>query len=93
MFKKGPRTCMPRRAKIRMKRKRRSRREMMDFMLANRDTTRLRRLDQYLPRQNILASEHFNQFMRDEQTASAGQQGHHQVTQARPVPATSKHLS
>ena len=39
---------MPRRAKMRMKRKRRSRREMMDFMLASRDTTRFLRLDQYL---------------------------------------------
>ena len=43
---------MPRRAKIRMKRKRRSRREMMDFMLANRDTTRFLRLDQYLDNNN-----------------------------------------
>jgi hypothetical protein len=51
MFKKGTRTCMPRRAKMRMKRKRRRRREMMDFMLASRDTTRLRRLDQYLHHQ------------------------------------------
>ena len=39
---------MPSRAKMRIKRKRRRRREMMDFMLANRDTTRFRRLDQYL---------------------------------------------
>ena len=43
-------TCIPSSAKIRIKRKRRRRREMMDFMLANRDTTRFRRLDQYLTR-------------------------------------------
>ena len=43
---------MPRRAKIRMTRKRRSSREMMDFMLANRDTTRFLRLDQYLDNNN-----------------------------------------
>ena len=33
---------------MRMKRKRRRRREMMDFMEANRETTRFLRLDQYL---------------------------------------------
>jgi hypothetical protein len=33
---------------MRMKRKRRRRREMMDFMLANSDTTRFRSEDQYL---------------------------------------------
>ncbi len=41
-----PKSCIPSRAKMRMKRKRRSRREMMDFMELRRDTTRLRKEDQ-----------------------------------------------
>ena len=41
-----PKSCIPKRAKIRIKRKRRSSRETMDLREANRDTTRLRRDDQ-----------------------------------------------
>ena len=43
-----PKSCIPSRAKIRMKRKRRSRREMMDFIELSSDITKLRREDQYL---------------------------------------------
>ena len=45
-----PNNCMPKRAKIRMKRKRSSSNEMMDFMELSRETTKLRRDDQYLKR-------------------------------------------
>ena len=43
-----PKSCIPSRAKMRMKRKRRSRREMMDFIELSKDITKLRREDQYL---------------------------------------------
>ena len=43
-----PNNCMPSSANIRMKRNSRRRRETMDFRELNRDTTRLRREDQYL---------------------------------------------
>ena len=43
-----PKSCIPSRAKMRMKRKRRSRREMMDFIELSSDITKLRREDQYL---------------------------------------------
>ena len=43
-----PKSCMPRRAKMRMKRKRRRRRDTMDFMEASRETTRFLKEDQYL---------------------------------------------
>ena len=46
-------TCMPRRAKMRMKRKRRRRRETMDFMEASKETTRFRKDDQYLGKNNF----------------------------------------
>ncbi len=38
-----PKSCIPSSAKIRMKRKSSSRRDMMDFMELNRETSRLRR--------------------------------------------------
>jgi hypothetical protein len=41
-------TCMPRRAKMKMKRKRSSRSERMEEMAFMRATTRFLRLDQYL---------------------------------------------
>ena len=41
-----PNSCMPSRAKMRMKRNKRSNSEMMDFMDESRDTTKLRREDQ-----------------------------------------------
>ena len=43
-----PNSCMPNSAKMRMKRKRRSSSEMMDFMELNSDITKLRKEDQYL---------------------------------------------
>jgi hypothetical protein len=52
-----PKSCIPSRAKIRMKRKRSSRREMMDLSELNRDTTRLRREDQYLKRWRLVEIE------------------------------------
>ena len=47
-----PKSCIPRRAKIRMKRKRSNRRDMMDFMELRRETTKFRREDQYLEVEN-----------------------------------------
>ena len=43
-----PKSCMPSSAAMRMKRKRRSSSEMMDFIEETSDTSRLRREDQYL---------------------------------------------
>ena len=43
-----PNNCIPRRAKMRMKRNSRSSSEMMDFMELSNETTKLRREDQYL---------------------------------------------
>lgn len=40
-LKRPPKSCMPSRAKMMMKRKRRSRREAMDFMEFNKEPTRL----------------------------------------------------
>ena len=48
-----PNNCMPKRAKIRMKRKRRRSKEMMDFMELSRETTRLRNEDQYLEKEQM----------------------------------------
>ena len=45
-----PKSCIPSRAKIRMKRKRSSKRETMDLRELNKETTRFRREDQYLSR-------------------------------------------
>ena len=47
-----PKSCIPKRAKTTMKRKRRKRRLMMDFMEFRRETTRFRREAQYLPGQS-----------------------------------------
>jgi hypothetical protein len=49
---------MPRRANIKMKRKRRSRRERMEDMAFIRATTKLRKLDQYLHTTKIKISYH-----------------------------------
>ena len=43
-----PNNCIPSRAKMRMKRNNRSRRDTIDLRELNSDTTRLRREDQYL---------------------------------------------
>ena len=43
-----PNSCMPSRAKMRMKRNNRSRRDTIDLRELNSETTRLRREDQYL---------------------------------------------
>ena len=43
-----PKSCMPSRAKMRMKRNSRSKRDTIDLRELKRDTTRLRREDQYL---------------------------------------------
>ncbi len=43
-----PKSCIPRRAKMKMKRKRRKRRDRMEEMAFIRAITRLRREDQYL---------------------------------------------
>ena len=43
-----PKSCIPRRAKIKMNRKRSSNRDTMDFNDAKSETTRFRREDQYL---------------------------------------------
>ena len=43
-----PKSCMPRRAKMRMKRNKRSRSDTMDLRELNSDTTRFRKEDQYL---------------------------------------------
>ena len=48
-----PKSCIPSRAKMRMNRKRRRRREMMDFIELRRETTRLRKEDQYLEEKNM----------------------------------------
>ena len=44
-----PKSCIPRRAKTTMNRKRRNNRLMMDFMELRRETTRFLREAQYLP--------------------------------------------
>lgn len=43
-----PKSCIPSKAKMRMKRKRRNNRLTMDLILLSRETTRLRSEDQYL---------------------------------------------
>jgi len=43
-----PNSCIPKRAKIKMKRNRRNSKEMMDLIELSKDMTRLRREDQYL---------------------------------------------
>ncbi len=43
-----PKSCIPRRAKIRMNKNRSSSNDMMDFMELRSETTRLRKEDQYL---------------------------------------------
>ena len=47
-LKEPPKTCMPSSAKIKMNKKRRNRRDMMDEMAFMRAITRFRKLDQYL---------------------------------------------
>ena len=47
-LKNPPKSCIPRRAKMKMKRKRRKRRDRMDEMAFIRAITRFRREDQYL---------------------------------------------
>ena len=47
-LKDPPKSCIPSRAKMRMNRKRRRRRETMDFMEASKETTRFRNEAQYL---------------------------------------------
>ena len=47
-LKDPPNSCIPSRANIRMKRKRRRRRDTMDFIEANRETTRFLSDPQYL---------------------------------------------
>ena len=42
-----PNNCIPRRAKMRMNRKSKRSKDMMDFMELSNDTTRLRNDDQY----------------------------------------------
>ena len=48
-----PKSCIPRRAKIRMNRKSRSKSEMMDFIELRRDITRFRSEDQYLEQKYV----------------------------------------
>lgn len=48
-----PNSCMPKRAKMRIKRKRRNNSEMMDLMEFKSDITRFRSDDQYLEK-NII---------------------------------------
>ena len=43
-----PNNCIPRRAKMRMNRKSKRSKDMMDFMELSNETTKLRREDQYL---------------------------------------------
>lgn len=50
-----PKSCIPKRAKTTMKRKRRKRRLMMDFMEFRRETTRFLSEAQYLPGQSQAA--------------------------------------
>ena len=47
-LKAPPKSCMPSSAKMRMKRKRRNKRERMDRIELSSDITKLRRDDQYL---------------------------------------------
>ena len=47
-FHSPPNSCIPRRAKMRMKRKSRKSRDMMERMELSREMTRFRRDDQYL---------------------------------------------
>ena len=47
-LKAPPKSCIPKSAKMRMKRKRRKSREMMDRIELNSEMTRLRSEDQYL---------------------------------------------
>lgn len=42
-----PKSCIPRSAKMRMKRKRSNSKEMMDFIELSKETTRFRKEDQY----------------------------------------------
>ena len=49
-LKDPPKTCMPRRAKMKMKRKSRKRRDIMDEMAFINAITRFRKDDQYLKR-------------------------------------------
>lgn len=51
-----PKSCMPRRAKIRMKRKSSSRREMMDFIELSSEMTKFLKDDQYTVTLKILNS-------------------------------------
>ena len=50
------RPCMPSSAAMRMKRKRRSSSEMMDFIEETSDTSRLRREDQYLEETGMIST-------------------------------------
>ncbi len=47
-----PKSCIPSNAKIKMKRKRSKSSDMMDFIEAKSDTTKLRKEDQYLEEKN-----------------------------------------
>ena len=48
-----PKSCIPSRAKMRMKRKRSRRSETMDFIDASRETTRFLKDDQYLKNTSV----------------------------------------
>ena len=50
-----PNSCIPRRAKTTMKRKRRKRKQMIDFIELIKETTRFRRDAQYLQNPNTVA--------------------------------------
>jgi hypothetical protein len=56
-----PNSCIPSRAKIRMKRKSSSSKDMMDFMELSNEMTRLRREDQYLKEKAFLKCFRFSQ--------------------------------
>lgn len=47
-LKEPPKSCIPKRAKMRMNRKSRNKREMIDRIELSRDMTKFRRDDQYL---------------------------------------------
>ena len=57
-LKAPPKSCIPRRAKMRMKRKRRKSNEMMERIELSSEMTKLRRDDQYLERTNKSVDSH-----------------------------------
>lgn len=54
-LKEPPKSCIPKRANMRMKRKRRNKREMIERIELSREITRFLRDDQYLKERNSIS--------------------------------------